>query len=147
MISRLVNWFTIQFDAVVEGESLSPTLACAVLFYEVVRADHRIEPEELDTMRNLLSEQVAADELEDLLGSAREQADEALDLVRFTRVINEHFDQQQKRDLLISLWRLAFADSHLDGHEDYAIRKIADLLYLNHSDFIQCKLEASKIAE
>ena len=42
--------------------------------------------------------------------------------------------------LINNLWAIAFADKHLDKYEEYLIRKISDLLYVSHSDFIQQKL-------
>jgi uncharacterized tellurite resistance protein B-like protein len=40
------------------------------------------------------------------------------------------------------MWRVAFADGHLDKHEEGIIRRVADLLHLRHSEFMQCKLLA-----
>jgi uncharacterized tellurite resistance protein B-like protein len=37
---------------------------------------------------------------------------------------------------------VAFADGHLDKHEEGIIRRVADLLHILHSDFIRCKLAA-----
>ena len=31
------------------------------------------------------------------------------------------------------LWRLALSDENLDKHEDYLVRKVADLLYVTNS--------------
>ena len=38
------------------------------------------------------------------------------------------------------LWEVAFADQVIDKYEDYTIRKIADLLYVKHKDFIKAKI-------
>ena len=37
------------------------------------------------------------------------------------------------------LWRVALADRRLDKHEDYLVRKVADLLYVSHSDLIRIR--------
>ena len=47
--------------------------------------------------------------------------------------------------LLEDLWRVAYADDKLDKYEEYQIRKIADLLYIPHSIFIQSKLNVTKV--
>lgn len=149
MIARLKTWLESQFQQAEQHHSLSTQMATAVLFFEVIRSDHKVGEDELSMLRKLLHDAwgVAQDELDALIQDARQHADEALDMVRFTRVINAHFSHEQKRELLTGLWKLAYADAHLDGHEDWAIRKIADLLYLNHSDFIQTKLEATSGAD
>lgn len=41
------------------------------------------------------------------------------------------------------MWLVAFADQHLDPVEEAIIRKVAELLYVNHSDFIRAKLTVS----
>ena len=38
------------------------------------------------------------------------------------------------------LWDVAYADGRIDKYEDYTIRKISDLLYIKHADFIKAKL-------
>jgi uncharacterized tellurite resistance protein B-like protein len=38
------------------------------------------------------------------------------------------------------LWSVAYADDKLDRYEEYYVRKIADLLYISHSDYIKAKL-------
>jgi uncharacterized tellurite resistance protein B-like protein len=40
------------------------------------------------------------------------------------------------------MWKVAYADGDLDKYEDNIIRKVADLLYIRHSDFVRTKLEA-----
>ena len=38
------------------------------------------------------------------------------------------------------LWDVTFTDGVVDKYEDYTIRKIAELLYVKHKDFIKSKL-------
>ena len=40
------------------------------------------------------------------------------------------------------LWQISLADNTIDRYEEHTIRKIADLLHLRHSEFMQCKHEA-----
>ena len=37
------------------------------------------------------------------------------------------------------LWRVAYADGCLDPYEEALVRKIADLIYVPHRDFIRTK--------
>ena len=53
---------------------------------------------------------------------------------------NDQLDYDQKKEVLNSVWSIAFADGEMDKHEEHLIRRIADLLYLNHKDFINAKL-------
>jgi uncharacterized tellurite resistance protein B-like protein len=44
-------------------------------------------------------------------------------------------------DLIRNLWAIAFADKILDRYEDSVIRRVCELTYVSHSDFIKTKLE------
>jgi len=39
------------------------------------------------------------------------------------------------------MWDIAFIDSKIDKYEDFTIRKVADLIYVKHKDFISLKNE------
>ncbi len=41
------------------------------------------------------------------------------------------------------LWKVAYADGELASIEEHIIRKIADLLHLRHSEYIQTKLNTN----
>ena len=55
--------------------------------------------------------------------------------------MNSSYDYPQRVQLIENLWRVAFADHKVDRYEDNLIRRIADLIYVNHTDFIKCKLK------
>jgi uncharacterized tellurite resistance protein B-like protein len=40
------------------------------------------------------------------------------------------------------MWRVAYADERLDKYEEHLIRKISDLIYVSHRDFIRTKHSA-----
>ena len=63
-----------------------------------------------------------------------------ISLYDWTSSINESYDYEQKKDLIKLLWDVAYADGRIDKYEDYTIRKISELLYVKHSDFIRMKL-------
>ena len=58
---------------------------------------------------------------------------------------SSHFNEL--KEVLNSVWSIAFADGEMDKHEEHLIRRIADLLYLNHKDFINAKLNQKETNE
>jgi uncharacterized tellurite resistance protein B-like protein len=64
----------------------------------------------------------------------------ATDFFQFTSKINENYSLEQRIKMLELLWQVAYADGELASIEEHIIRKIADLLHLRHSEFIQTKL-------
>jgi uncharacterized tellurite resistance protein B-like protein len=76
-----------------------------------------------------------------LLKKGHETADDAVDLVHFTQVLNKHCSADERKDIVKSLWAIAYADESLAPLEESTIRQIADLLYVPHSQYIKTKLE------
>ena len=93
-------------------------------------------------MKKTLREVYGIDEkdLDELISESEKKVSESTSLYEYTRLINDLCDYQDKLKLIQNLWAIAFADKHLDKYEEYLIRKISDLLYVSHSDFIQQKL-------
>jgi uncharacterized tellurite resistance protein B-like protein len=56
-------------------------------------------------------------------------------------LINDSYDYEQKIELIENMWRIAFSDKRLDKYEDHLIRKVSELIYVSHSDFIKTKLK------
>jgi uncharacterized tellurite resistance protein B-like protein len=112
--------------------------------FEVARADFAVEATELDTVNALLTEQfdLAPEELLSVTEQAAQQADAATCLYEFTRTLNELASAEEKRALLAMMWRVAMADDVLSRYEEHLIRKVADLLYVPHSDFMAAKQQA-----
>jgi len=61
-------------------------------------------------------------------------------LYPLTRYINDNYNNIEKYQLVLALWDVALEDGRIDKYEDHLIRKIADLIYLPHSEFIRAKL-------
>ena len=124
-------------------------LAAAALLIEVARADHQQDSAEESTMATLLINTLGIDPetVDALMRSAQRKVEEATSLFEFTRLINEHYSIEQKRSLVQSMWQVAYADASLDKYEEHIIRRVAELIYLPHPDFIAAKLEARTQAE
>ena len=59
-----------------------------------------------------------------------EARSKATDLFQFASLINANYDEGQRMVLTEVLWRVVYADSKLSQHEDYLMRKLANLLDL-----------------
>ena len=94
-------------------------------------------------MLNILGTKLSIDEkaLGELSELAQKKSDESTSLYEFTREINDKYQYEEKVQLIEDLWRIAYSDERIDKYEDYVIRKVADLVYVTHSDFIKSKLK------
>ena len=119
-------------------------IATAALLLEMMRMDSAGTPEETATVTSVLRTRfgLTAKELDTLLRFATEEARQAADYYQFTSLINRHFSAEQKIGVIENLWQVAFADGRLDAHENHFMRKIADLLYISHADYVAAKQRA-----
>ncbi|AEE23670.1 hypothetical protein Glaag_2730 [Glaciecola sp. 4H-3-7+YE-5] len=146
MLSKLVNWFeekTRQDEQA--GRESSHEVATAVLLYELMRADGDFSAEEQNAYEHILRTRFTLDDtqLTELLDLTKDKAAQAVDFSQFTRVINDTCTPEQRRGIIDGLWKIAYADDVLDPEEEHMIRRVADLLYVSHSQFIQSKLAAA----
>lgn len=119
-------------------------LAVAALLIEVAMADHVFDDRELATLEQHLQQKFAipSAQIRELIELAREESAQATSLHQFTQLIHQHCTNAEKFELLVSMWELAFADNELNKYEEYVIRKVAELIYVSHSEFIRAKQHA-----
>jgi len=136
------RFFTPTFDRFREqAPEMATELATAVLLVEVARADHRVEEQELATIRRLLLERLSLceEEVDSLLQQAGEEADHLVSLQHITRRMNEQLSQQEKLRVVEMMWQVVYADGEKHHYEEHLIRQVADLLYIPHVDFIRAR--------
>ena len=145
-IRRFFEQYIIVTESISEDElEHQLQLACAALMIEVLYADYSVDQSEIDTLRKTLQGNFGLniDEAENLIQLAEEERAQATDYYQFTSLINEFYTQQQKRELVTRLWQMAYADHTVHKLEEHLVRRLADLLHVPHSAFIQSKHKAS----
>lgn len=144
MIGALKALFETKADDSPEELQHRLHLAAAALLMETARADFTQDGVEQEELQRALVDtlEVSTIDLQDLVTAAEQRVDEATSLFQFTRVLNDHYSAQQKQLLIGAMWRVAYADGRIDKYEEHLIRKVADLIYVSHADYIRLKLEA-----
>lgn len=120
------------------------TLAACALLLEVTLSDHEENVEELEQMQQAMQDSFAItpEVFDALLSASRHHLKHSVSLYEHTRVLNDALDHPSKIDLIGKMWQVAYADGHLDHYEEHLIRRVAELLYVEHRDFILAKLDA-----
>ena len=143
MLDAIKAFFETRIKSAGEAGESEHTLhlATAMLLLEVSRADFDVHDDELAVVVELLQGQFAFNDEEaaELVELATRESEESLSLHPFLRLLNENFDAEQKFRVIEDLWQVAYADGRLDKYEEYQVRRIAELLYVSHSDFIRAK--------
>jgi len=117
-------------------------LATCILLLEVSKSDDSFDDIEKEKILSILEQNfnLNTQQTSFLFKIADKKSDEMISLYEWTAKINELCSYSDKKKLMRFLWDIAYADGRIDKYEDYTIRKISDLLYVKHSDFIKAKL-------
>lgn len=147
MIASIKDFFS-QFiePGIATNNARTPALqvATAALLLEMMRMDSELKDEERQAITSTLQTQfnLGREQIDTLMALAEQEAREANDYYQFTSLINKHCDLTQKVRIIENLWHVAMIDGHLDAHELHLMRKLADLLYIGHADYVAAKQRA-----
>lgn len=118
--------------------------AAASLLAEMTRVDHEIKDGDLRAARDALQQLFALtpEKAQMLLSHASRPENRLTSYHHAVALLNRNLARDQKVQLVESMWRVAHADAEVHMYEDHLVRKISDLLYLSHTDFITAKHRA-----
>jgi uncharacterized tellurite resistance protein B-like protein len=127
-----------------DGDRHTIEVATAALLVEIVRMDGTVHAAEQAAVLGAVRAKfgLSATEADALVELAAAEARQANDYYQFTSIINRRFTQAQKIRVVELLWEVAYADATAHPYEEHLIRKLADLLYVEHRDYIHAKLQA-----
>jgi len=145
MFSALKKWLQ-QSEAEKVRETADPITASLVLMLEVAWSDHDIDSGEEKAMLLAINEAFDLDteEAKTRLTQAKILHQKSVGSYEYTSLINDHMTYDEKKNIIQTLWQIANSDQYIDQWEEHAIRKIADLLYVDHRDFIKAKIETKR---
>ncbi len=144
MIKKLQQMWKAAAASPKEKRAHDVSLAVAALMVEVMRMDGRLDEAERSRMMVALEKRFALSvaEIHALIEQASAEVEKALDLHQFTSIVVKGFSTTERIEILTELWAVAMADGIVDPYEEQIIRRMADLLGIHHSQFIQAKLSA-----
>jgi uncharacterized tellurite resistance protein B-like protein len=121
-------------------------LATAALLIEVTRADFHVEQSERRAVMSAVKQLfgLSREETDELVALAEQEVDSSVSLFQFTQLVDREFSQEQKAKIIEMMWRVAFADNNKDHHEEYLVRKVADLLHVPHATFVRTRHDVER---
>lgn len=146
MLAAIQRFFTNQIDPghrdVRRSDQHRLQVATGALLVEMMRTDVECTEGERAVVLGALRDkfELTEEETHELMELAEAEADDAIDHYQFTSLIKTGFSQEQKRKVVEYLWAVAYADANVDKHEEYLVRKIANLIGVSHKEFIEAKL-------
>jgi uncharacterized tellurite resistance protein B-like protein len=143
MLERLRQWF-VDGDQAPSDRSGCIKRAVCLLLIAAARSDGRFVADEAREIARTVSRHfgLPADETAELVALAA--AEDGPDLYPATRLLREHLDRQQRRDVLLMMWRVVYSDGRLEAREEALMNRAAKLLDVPHKELITLKLTARR---
>ena len=118
-------------------------LATAAVLLEVAHADGEFSPAEDGNIGGYLGDAFALNNqaAQELLKAADELRTQTIDHFALTNFIRKNASLADRIEMVKTMWRIVYSDRKLTDYENYLVRKIADLLGLEHRVMIDAKVE------
>jgi uncharacterized tellurite resistance protein B-like protein len=97
----------------------------------------------MDAIVSILKERygLSPEHADALITEAERELEESVDLWQFARLINENYSNEEKIEIIETLWRIVYVDGKMDRYEHYLMNKLQNLLRLSHDQLIAAKLK------
>ncbi len=118
---------------------------CVVLL-EVAAADDELSEPEIVKIVDLLKHRfdLEDEDVKELITISKEERSKAVDLWKFTNMLNEALTIEQKYQVAEMVWSVIFSDRTLDKFEDHLAHKLISLLNLEHAKCMDIKIKVKK---
>lgn len=116
-------------------------LATAAVLLEAGYADGELTPAEDGDLAGFLARQfqLSPEDTADLIGAAEEIRRKTIDHFALTSYVRKNTPLAERIEIVKTMWRMVYSDGKLTDYEGYIVRKLADLLGLEHRVMIDAK--------
>ncbi len=118
-------------------------VATCALLVEIARIDETFTEQELELVLSILKDKydLSAEHADALIVEAEAELKQSLDLWQFARLINDNYSNDEKIEVVETLWQIVYVDGKMDQYEHYLMNKLKNLLRLSHNQLIDAKLK------
>ncbi|HUJ12405.1 MAG TPA: TerB family tellurite resistance protein [Thermoanaerobaculia bacterium] len=117
-------------------------LATAAVLLEIAYADGQFSPAEDGDVVGFLKGAftLSDDDARMLIAQADELRGRTIDHFALTNYIRKNSSLAERIEIVRTMWRIVYSDRKLTDYENYLVRKLADLLGLEHHVMIDAKV-------
>ena len=117
-------------------------LATAAVLLEIGYADGAFAPAEDGNLVSYLQNafRLEPDDAKELVEEAAEIRANTIDHFALTNFIRKSTSLHDRVEIVKTMWRMVYSDGRLTDYEGYLVRKLADLLGLEHHVMIEAKV-------
>lgn len=141
-IARILDLLTGRTSEVQPKEQHDPLgLATAAVLLDIAYADGEFSPAEDGNVAGFLTQRfhLNQEDARELLEAAEEIRRKTVDHFALTHYIRKNTPLAERIEIVKTMWRLVYLDGKLTDYEGYLVRKLADLLGLEHKVMIEAK--------
>jgi uncharacterized tellurite resistance protein B-like protein len=117
-------------------------LATAAVLLDIAYADGDFSPAEgtdvVEYLRRAFN--LDTESARDLIAAAGEIRSQTIDHFALTNFIRQNSPAADRIEIVKTMWRVVYSDGRLTEYENYLVRKLADLLGLEHHVMIDAKV-------
>ena len=144
VVKRFFNKATVKVsEASNQNTEHDIRVATCALFVEMARIDEKFTDAEVNTILSILKERydLSTEHADALIAEAERELEQSVDLWQFAKLINENYSNDEKIEIIETLWRIVYVDGKMDQYEHYLMNKLQNLLRLTHDQLIAAKLK------
>lgn len=143
--AKLVALFKDGFAAPPEGKPAEHDplrLATATVLLDIAHADGSFTPAEDEDLAGYLVKRfsLSPEDARELMEAANDLRANTIDHFALTNFIRRNASLAERIEIVKTMWRMVYADGKLTDYENYLVRKLADLLGLEHRVMIDTKV-------
>ena len=118
-------------------------VATCALLVEIARIDEKFTRAEMNTILSILKDKygLSGEHADALIAEAEKELNDSVDLWQFASLINQNYSNEEKIEIIETLWQVVYVDGKMDQHEHYLMSKLKNLLRLSHDQVIDAKLK------
>lgn len=111
-------------------------VAAAAMLVEAAMMDGDIDARERERIGVLIERHfgIGRDEVAAIVEEGESRQDAAVDIFSFLRIVNSHFDYDERVQLIEMLWDIAYTDGELHDHEANLVRRVTGMLGVTDQD-------------
>lgn len=117
-------------------------LATAAVLLDIGYADGTLSSDEVADLVEHLKQAFSLDDAmaRELIASAEEVRSQTIDHFALTNFIRHSAPLPDRIAIVKTMWRMVYSDRRLSDYENYLVRKLADLLGIEHHVMIEAKV-------
>ena len=126
-----------------ENKYSSEIISSTCLLLSIAKSDDNLEKSEIDSIKEIITDffNITSNKIDEIINLSLKTLNESTDLYEFAKELNTSFNYQDKIDFICCTFEVAYSDGTLHYLEEFFIKKIANILNVEHKDLIKAKKE------